>query len=223
MLTVVNLIPVKEGIKSYSVRKINGKFTVSGTGHDPQWKHAMILTDFGYPWESEAPPPTTFRALHDDQWLYCLFEVKDEKVHILRDKDHKSEVASSSRAEIFFRIDERLSPYYCLEIDPIARVFDYKATYHRNFDLTWSWPQGHLIVKSDRTADGYTVEIAVSKASLKELGVLRNNMLEAGLYRGDCSPRSEGEYDFKWISWVRPDSKTPDFHIPSSFGVLRLE
>jgi hypothetical protein len=213
----------KEVLKTYSVKKITRAIQLSGKGDDPLWKKADVLSDFSYPWENEKPLPTKFRALHNDQWLYCLFEVTDTDINIRQSTHHKSEVASSSRAEIFFKIDDRLAPYYCLEIDPLGRVFDYEAHYYRKFDLNWIWPRKHILVKTEQTGDGYTIELALSKASLKELGLLKDNRLQAGVYRADCSFNSSGDPDFKWVSWVKPESKTPDFHIPSSFGIFTLE
>ena len=126
-------------------------------------------------------------------------------------------------SEIFFRIDEKLNPYYCLEIDPLGRVLDYRGNFHRKFDRDWSWPEKGLQVKTHRSEDGYTLELAIAKASLEQLGLLRSHTLQAGLYRADCFPGKNGPRDFKWISWIRPESPSPDFHIPSSFGELRLE
>jgi hypothetical protein len=113
-------------------------------------------------------------------------------------------------------------PYYGLELDPNGRVYDYQAEYHRKFNPQWTWPVGQLIVKANKTTDGYTVEVAISKKSLKELQLLKGNVLEAGVYRGDCIEITEDNSKIKWISWVRPDSPTPNFHIPSSFGILKL-
>lgn len=151
-----------------------------------------------------------------------MFDVSDPAVYIHVEKNDKSEVAASSRAEIFFRSDDRLDPYYCLEIDPLGRVLDYEGTYHRHFNEKWSWPKDHLIVKTNRRDDGYTLEFAISKVSLEKLGLLKEGTLQAGIFRADCV-RTSGETEFKWISWENPDSKTPDFHIPSSFGLLQLE
>ena len=214
---------MKEHGKEYVVKKISGNLTPNGRGQAPLWQEATALSAFRYPWETGAPPRTTFRALHNDRWLYCLFDVEDHHAYVYLNKNDKTEVASSSRVEIFFRVDEKLAPYYCLEIDPAGRVFDYKATHYREFDVNWTWPAGHLIVKTGKTEEGYTVELAVSKASLKELGLLKDNRVETGLYRGDSFPKADGGYDFRWISWVKPDSPSPDFHIASSFGTLLLE
>ncbi len=209
-------------IKSYTVRKITRRLALTGKGDDPEWQQASLLTDFHLPWEAGDPHPTAFRALHDENRVYCLFTITDPDVHNTVRTNDKQEVAESSRAEIFFKADDALNPYYCLEIDPLGRVLDYQAFFHRNFNFAWSWPKEQLVITTSANTDGYTIEIAIGKTSLEELGLLRNKILQAGLYRADCTPREEQEPDFKWISWVNPSSGTPDFHIPSSFGLLHL-
>lgn len=225
ILTIVTpgtVSDLEEKRKTYSIKKIDGNLSVTGRGDDPQWRQANALTDFLYPWEKEKAPPTLFKALHNDQWVYFLFDVIDTDVNVRRVSDDKMDVAGSSRVEIFFRQDERLDPYYCLELDPLGRVLDYKGTYHRKFDFQSAWPEGGLIVRTDKNPDGYTVEFAISMESLRQLGLVKNCTLQAGLFRANCS-HANGEETFKWMSWMKPEAKTPDFHIPSSFGLLRLE
>jgi hypothetical protein len=224
VLSVFTSLSSDRTTRKYHVPFIQGDITLSGKGDDPQWQQAASLSDFVYPWETGTPPLTQFQALHNDEWLYCLFTVNDDHAYVHEPgSNDKRAVVKSSRAEIFFRRDEGLNPYYCLEIDPTGRVYDYEARYHRAFDPTWSWPDGALIIETDRTPTTYTVEIAISKASLKALGLLRDNRIEAGLFRADRIPNTQSAGAFKWISWVMPDATTPDFHIPSAFGVLELE
>jgi hypothetical protein len=210
-------------IKTYQVKKITEELVVTGKGDSHLWKKGNTLTNFNYPWEKEKAPQTVFKALHSNDWLYCLFEVSDNNVNIYKDTNEKSEVVFSDRVEIFFKKDDDLNPYYCLELDPLARVFDYEAKYHRQFNSEWSWPAGELVVKSSRKKEGYIVEIAISKRSLNQLGMLKDKNLQAGLFRGNCISLSGKEATIKWISWVKPKSPDPDFHIPSAFGVLTLE
>jgi Carbohydrate family 9 binding domain-like len=213
-----------EETKTYSVRKIQGdELHVTGKGDSPQWKKAAELSDFIYPWENKKATSMTFKALHSKDWFYCLYTVLDADVKVFVKNNDKLEVVKSERVEIFFRKDDRLSPYYGLELDPLARVLDYEAEYPRKFNSTWSWPKGKLIVKTNRTKQGYTVEVAIHKTSLEELGLLNNQKIEAGIFRAECDDVNGDEEKIKWISWLKPDSETPDFHIPSSFGVLRLE
>lgn len=166
----------------------------------------------------------SFKALHGERWIYFLFDVNDPRIHVEVDTNNKLEVIDSSRVEIFFRKDERLSPYYCLELDATGRVLDYCGHYHRRFDFDWTWPSDSMVVKARNYTGGYTVEAAVSKDSLKALGLLsaKSPHLQAGLFRAECTHTVAPRDHMRWISWVRPDSASPDFHIPSAFGVLDL-
>ena len=225
LMSISILSCTNETTKTYSVKKLSDEeITVTGKGESPQWKSGTELTDFIYPWEKETPPLTAFKALHSKDWLYCFYKVVDESVLVLVKTNEKSEVIYSDRVEIFFRKDEKMQPYYGLELDPNGRVYDYEAEFHRKFNPTWTWPAGQLIVKASRTTDGYIVELAVSKESLKQLGLLKGNKIEAGIFRGECIELIEGaDSKIKWISWVKPNSETPNFHIPSAFGLLVLE
>ncbi|MBL7871417.1 MAG: carbohydrate-binding family 9-like protein [Cyclobacteriaceae bacterium] len=214
----------KMAVKSYLVNNIKEELGITGKGDSPLWENAVELSEFIYPWENETPPLTSFKSLHNKNWIYFLYTVEDKNILVYVKTNHKSEVVKSDRVEIFFRSDDKLLPYYGLELDPHARVYDYKAEYKRKFDDQWSWPKNQLIVKTSQTTNGYIVEIAISKQSLKDLGLLKNNTIEAGLFRGECIELIDGaESKIKWISWVRPNSDTPDFHIPSAFGVLSLK
>ncbi len=223
LMTAVLLPQPIADSKTYLVKRIHDELLVTGKGDSPHWKNANDLSDFIYPWENEKPPLTSFKALHSKDWLYCVYNVKDPNINVYIEKHDKTDVLNSDRVEIFLRHDDKLSPYYGLEMDPLGRVYDYQANLNRKFDPSWSWPAGQLIIKTSKTTDGYIVEIAISKASLLQLELLKNNTLQAGLYRGNCVKLVGKEATLKWISWVRPDSATPDFHIPSSFGVLLLE
>lgn len=133
------------------------------------------------------------------------------------------EVVDSDRVEIFFRTGSRLDPYYCIELDPLGRILDYKARYYRQFEYEWQWPgEKQLEVVAAYTADGYFVEGSISLSSLKEMDLLHHQVLETGLFRGECLRLPDPESAFNWISWVRPESQHPDFHIPSAFGRIKL-
>jgi hypothetical protein len=210
--------------KPYIARKISGDITMTGDGSCPAWQHAESLSDFSYPWENETAPRTVFKSLHSEGWVFFLFEVDDRQVHVDKIANNKLAVIDSSRVEIFFRKDERLSPYYCLEMDAAGRVLDYCGHLHRQFDFGWTWPANALVVKASTHPVGYTVEAAVSKDSLNLLGLLSavKPELQAGLFRAECTYTVAPRDHMRWISWVRPDSPSPDFHIPTAFGVLSL-
>ena len=216
---------MNEGSKTYTVKKLPvEEIVITGKGDSPQWKNAIELVDFTYPWESEKAPLTSFKALHSNDWLYLFYQVKDENVQVLVKANAKIEVIYSDRVEIFLRKNAAMAPYYGLELDPNGRIYDYEAELPRKFNDQWTWPTGQLIVKANRNPDGYSVEVAIGKESLKQLGLLNGSKIEAGLFRGECTELIDGsELKIKWISWITPDSKTPNFHIPSAFGMLLLE
>jgi hypothetical protein len=209
--------------KTYRVKRIMNDFPIDGMGSYSGWEDAEVLTDFSFPWENEVAPPLCFKGLHTKNWLYGLFTVTDTNITVFEDKGDKREVMKSDRVELFMRRNEQLTPYYCLELDPLGRILDYKAEYYRRFDMNWSWPAHQLKVKANQSEGSYSVEVAISKKSLMELGLLNNQQIEVGLFRGKCLEIKGGEANLKWISWMTPDSKTPDFHIPTSFGVFVLE
>ncbi|THU37089.1 endoxylanase [Niastella caeni] len=210
--------------QTYFVKRVPGnKMKITGKGDSPDWNKANQLTDFSFPWEVEKAPVTSFAALWDGDWLYCLYQVKDDSVITLVNKNDKLEVGACDRVEIFMTPDSTMTPYYCLEMDATGRVLDYRASYYRKMDYSWKWPNEQLIIKTSAIKDGYIVEVAISIQSLKELGLLRNNRILAGLFRAERNNLREGKAGLRWISWLKPNSAKPDFHIPSAFGVLVLE
>ena len=210
--------------KLYKVRKSGAVAGPSIDLNSLSWREEDELTDFIYPWENGIPaPPLKFSAMYDEKWFYWLFDVEDENVKIYVDKNKKEEVVHGDRVEIFFSTDAELSSYYCLEVDPLGRVFDYHARYYRNFDPTWEWPSGELRVHARQSEHGYSVAGMLSIDSLKKLGLLKNDTLMCGLYRGKCIEVDLKKPNMKWISWADPATVTPDFHLPSSFGTFQLK
>lgn len=213
-------------MKEYIVKHIYSNLqNAEGSEMSPLWEKANVICDFSYPWEDKEAPTTRFRALWDDNYFYFRYDVEDENVLTYIDKDHKMEVVDSDRVEIFIRKDEKLNPYYCLEMDARARVLDYTTKFYRDYDYLWEWPKpDNLRVKAFENKTGYIVEGAISLSSLKDLGLFKNNELEIGLFRGHCMelPVGDADADLRWISWVKPDSDEPDFHIPSSFGIFKF-
>ena len=209
--------------KTYTVKKINRPIELTGRGQDVLWDQAIALTDFTYPWRDETPPATTFKALWTDTHFFFLYRAADTEIITKERGLGERDPVDSDRVEIFFKADDKMSPYYALEMDALGRVLDTEGYYHRQIDFDWNWPAGELILQASRDNSGYVVEGSISFSSLEELGMYKGEReLQAGLYRGEYLTNDKGEITTKWISWVIPDSQTPDFHIPSSFGLLQL-
>ena len=211
--------------QTYTVKRIpKNTLAITGRGDNKAWEQATVLTDFTYPWEPGKAPATSFSALWDGQWLYCLYQVTDDSIITPVIKNNKIDAGASDRVEIFMTRDTSMTPYYyCLEMDATGRTLDYRASFYRKMDYAWSWPANQFVIKTSATAHGYIVEIAISIQSLNDLGLLQNKRLQAGLFRAERKTVQGGYNSFHWISWVKPNSPQPDFHIPSAFGRLVLE
>lgn len=210
-------------MKKYTVNRIENKSLVlTGKGEHSQWNKAEVLTDFVSAWEYEEPAKMEFKVLWDSEKLYFNFKVFDNEVHINQKDDSIDSIGNSDRVELFFRIDASLNPYYCLEIDPTPRIMDFMAFPNKNFDFNWSWPKNDIVVKSDIQTSFFTVEGSISLVSLRKFNLIKENKMEAGIFRAKYNKQKDLTFEPTWISWVNPKTETPNFHIASSFGVLNL-
>lgn len=225
LATTLSLMACESDLSNqYEVKKISaGTLEITGLGDNPAWESANVLNDFIYPWREDSPPPTAFRALWDGEYFYFLYRATDPLIITPQGGEPEKDVLGSDRVELFFKADDKMDPYYTLELDALGRIFDAECRFYRQVDPAWDWPEGQLRVLASQDETGYIVEGAISRASLKQLGLLQGNRLLAGLYRGEYLPKADGTTETRWISWIRPDSEKPDFHIPSSFGALILQ
>lgn len=186
------------------------------------WEKAICLTDFCSPWDDNPFSKIEFRALWDFENLYFNFRVFDNDIYTDQKDNSVESIGNSDRVELFFRTNESLDPYYCLEMDAQARIMDFKATPNKNFNFEWNWPKNDLEVKSSNQDNFFTVEGKITIQSLKELNLIQNNMLEVGVFRAKFSKDKNQSYKPTWISWVNPNTEEPNFHIASSFGKFIL-
>ena len=191
---------------------------VDGDGKD--WDSKPLVLGLTAPWNGSIKDSTAIYICHDKKNLYFLFKIKDDNL-IYDDREGEEAVNYRDRAEIFFSKDEKLSTYFCAEIDPQAKVLDYEAHFYRDFNFEWDFKQ--LIVASQLENDGYVVEGALPIEWLKSSQLLSDDgEMFIGLYRANAI-EPENDESIVWCSWIVPDSKDPDFHIPSSLGKLRLQ
>lgn len=210
-------------LKVYSVAKVDeNQLEINGKGDHPLWQKAIALTNFSSPWDDKSIKKMTFKALWDDTNLYCCFKVEDSEIHIDTTDNTKSSINNSDRVEIFFRTNSQLDPYYCLEIDPTPRLMDFKAKPNKVFDFNWHWPKKDILIKSDIQDDFFIVEIAISLRSLQQLNLIKNKIIETGVYSAKYNLQTNASYEPTWITWVNPETLVPNFHTPTSFGILNL-
>lgn len=224
ILLIATSMSCTSKLKPYPVKRIKEDIQLTGKGTDSAWQTAKELTDFTYPWRTEEAPTTSFKALYNDTYLYFLYRATDPDIIAKERGLGEKDAVDSDRVEIFFKADDKMDPYYSLEMDALGRVLDTEGKFYRKVDFDWNWPKGHLQLKASTDSEGYWVEGSITFESLRQLGMYKDDqILKAGLYRGEYVTQADGTIDIKWISWVKPDSEKPDFHIPSSFGVLKLK
>jgi len=193
----------------------------AGCGTTPQ--HETRITGFTFPWSDKPAPGTECRLRTDATRLHFAFVVEDRDLVVGDRWSGESTLDGEDRVEIFFAADAALRNYWCIEIDPLGRVHDYAAGHYRKFDSAWNCPG--LQTSARRTADGYTLTGSIPLATLSELlgrPIARGSEVRLGLFRAEFyghDPRTRGEADDNWLSWVRPAVPQPDFHVP---GALRI-
>ena len=194
-----------------------------GSGADPAWQQAVLLTDFRFPREDRPAPLTQFRALWDADFLYFQFDVEDPDLVIHEDSTRDKSVLGSDRVELFFSTNDTLNPYYSLEMDPRAWVFSSIGRFPRKIDPSWSWPG--LETFASLTDKGYILEGRMPLQSLTDLALWQDEArtrLIVAVLRGEFDHLPDGKVKHGWISWIQPGTPKPDFHHPSAFGRWEL-
>lgn len=193
------------------------KITVDGKAND--WKIPCAVKGFIAPWNGNDYDQTKFYACHNDKYLYLLYEVKDSTL-TYNDGKTEDSVGNEDRVEFFISKDNKMSTYYGAEIDPQGKVMDYEAHFYRKCDYSWNYKGlilGHQIGKHS-----YTMEVAIPMKELKELGLISpEGKIHMGVFRADYYGSEMNQV--VWRPWIVPDAKKPDFHIPSSLGILELK
>ncbi|MEC3908243.1 sugar-binding protein [Tamlana sp. 2201CG12-4] len=211
-------------MKKYTVVKIKEEtLKIDGTGTNSIWEKAKVLDDFCSPWDPDTIKKIEFKALWDSENLYFNFKVYDNKVHLITKDNSNDSIDNSDRVELFFRSNHKMTPYYCLEIDPKPRLMDFKALPGKVFDFDWNWPSEDIKVKSLIRETDFCVEGTISLKSLTKYNLLKHGIIETGVYRAKYNQISRNHYEPIWITWVNPKTETPNFHTPSSFGEFILE
>lgn len=215
---------MNQKIKEYEVQLIEkNQLIISGKGDDHLWNNATVLKDFCSPWNHEKQSPIIFKALWDKENLFFNFTVFDTVIHIDRADNSIESIGNSDRVELFFRADNSLNPYYCLEIDTYSRIMDFIANPDKNFDFNWNWPEDNIEVKSSINETYFIVEGAISVKSLEAFNLIKNNKIETGIFRAKYNHKENVGFEPTWLTWIDPKTETPNFHIASSFGILVLK
>ena len=123
---------------TYRVRRLpRAKIRLDGRLDEPEWSRANVERHFIFPWKKADAPPTEFLAFCDDEFLYFAYRVEDADIFVLDKLRDKEDAVFEDRVEMIFSRDPQMRDYFCFEIDSRGRVFDYRASYYRQFDPKW--------------------------------------------------------------------------------------
>lgn len=235
--------PASPSPETYQVRYLRAaEIRLDGRADEPDWSKAQVEKRFAFPWKQAAVPPTEFRALCDDRYLYFTFRVDDADMVVLDNLRDEEDEVFEDRVELFFSRDDQMQDYYGVEIDSRGRAYDYQGSYYRRIEPKWNW--SGLETKGSATEQGYAVEGRIALTSFVALGFrqLRPGVkIRCGLFRAEFSHDRSGRPVEQretlhnrgrtldgpppledWMSWVDPKTKEPDFHVPSSLGWLEI-
>lgn len=182
------------------------------------WNDATTITNLHSPWVPATIDSTIFRCFCSPKYFNFCFEVIDRSPIIL-DYTDEITIAEGDRVELFFSPSSKLSPYYCIEMNPYGYILDYKAQFYREFDYSWNFNQHSVVGRV--TTDGYVVEGRIPTSELQTLGIDFNKGFYLGIFRADFI--EENENSVIWYSWINPHVKEADFHIPSAFRKCKLK
>ena len=207
--------------REYHVIRIEDPIRLDGNGTDSLWGSATRLDSFTFPWQDRPVPKTYFYALYNQYHFYFKFEVEDTDIVLDENGIQNLAVIGSDRVELFFAANDSLKPYYQLEMDPRTWVFSAKSYLYREVDDSWKW-EG-LETYASISDKGYILEGQIPMDSFSMLDLWQDtekSRLLCGAFRAEFEHGEGNEIIHNWISWIHPDSPSPDFHIPSAFGIL---
>ncbi len=193
------------------LRIFEEEVSINGIIEMGEWPAVDSIVGLISPWDLSDDDQTIFKAFYTDSYLFFYFKVVDTTLTLHEYRDELT-VTKEDRVELFLSATPDMKQYYCIEIDPLGRILDYSAQHYRMFDESWDFKQTKI--GSSLTPNGYIVEGRLSLNELNLLGLTDNFNL--GIFRADFIGNIND--DVIWYSWIDPQNKIPDFHIPSSLN-----
>ncbi|MCL2646287.1 MAG: carbohydrate-binding family 9-like protein [Phycisphaerales bacterium] len=220
-------VQAPEGRKVYSVIRVaKAEVKIDGRMDEPVWQQCQLLSDFTLPWEAGVTPQRTeFRVFCDSENLYFGYKAWEATPAIVEKWSGKNTLNAEDRVEIYFSPDWEMKSYYCIEIDALGRVHDFKGVGEvgaRKFDHSWDC-EG-LKVAATRGEGFYSVTGSIPLKTLRAIGMPENG-LPVGLFRADLERMgggSDGKLISHWISWADLRGHKVSFHMPEALGVFLI-
>lgn len=221
ILIFVSFSCTQQNTGEYVLTRTNDKITIDGEFSEKAWTKTNVISGFVYPWNPDKAQPITFRAMYNENSLFLAYQMVDDVVIAPDYVSGEQDLIEQDRVEIYIGADNTMDKYFCIEMDVKGRKLDYMGRFHRQFDFSWEF--NDVKHKGSYTADGYQVEAAISLKALDDLGVIKDGVFYAGVYRADFHYGPDSSVVHVYSSWLDPQVDEPDFHVPASLGVFHLE
>ncbi|MDN5202164.1 DUF4838 domain-containing protein [Fulvivirgaceae bacterium BMA10] len=200
-------------VKEYGDVLNNPEFRISLDADLSDWPPHPFIEELTAVWRDSISDSTVFDSkLTEEDFLFYFSTMDSTLTTVPFDKELS--VAEGDRVELFFSANKDMSNYYCLEISPTGDILDYQAKHYRQFDEKWNFET--IEVATSFLENRYIVEGRIALNELNKLGL--GNEFNLGIFRADF----KNEEEVVWYSWAIPDSKEPDFHIPSALKRYHL-
>ena len=196
----------------FNIVSLKSDIDVDGILDRKEWALADSITGLYSPWHKPDSDKTTFKSFYSENYFNFCFNVLDKTI-TTHEFLNELTVAKEDRVELFFSSNADLNQYFCIEMDPLGQVLDYSAKYYQKFNERWNFKG--IKIASQLTAQGYVIEGRILLKELKRMGIKKSFHL--GVFRADF--RNNNPDDVVWYSWIDPQSASPDFHIPTAFGI----
>ncbi len=215
---------------------------IDGRADEAPWSKAAVEKGFTFPWKNAPAPATEFRAVCDAGNLYFTFRIEDADIVVLDTLRDEEDAVFEDRGELYFSRDDRMTDYYCIEVDSKGRAFDYRGAYYRKLDPGYN--MAGVETAASPIDQGYQIEGRLPLAGFDALGFPRlkpGGKIRFGIYRAEFSHDRSGKPVVQresihnrgrqldgpppieaWMSWIDPKTEEPDFHVPTSLGWLEI-
>lgn len=217
----------------YNVLKANSCFDFSDSWDQGGWANAEIAEIKSYMGDKPVHlPKTQVKVLYDDQKIYVYFKVQDQYLRAVAEK-FQDPVCRDSCVEFFFVPGSDLATgYFNFEVNCGGTFLIYHQTALNENQVKLSEDDIKLIKVEKNMPKIVDPEIKESTEWFIKYS-FNIDMLSkyckvdkpcsGAKWRGNfykCGDRTSHPH---WITWSEVDSPEPDFHVPTSFGVLNFK
>lgn len=204
--------------------KIAGAEPVIDGRDDPAWAAAKPV-QFASNWRDEATGvATTVRFLWSAKGLYARFDLSQAGLHTDTARpatEERPKLYEEDCVELFLAPNAAKKTAYAeVEVGPYGHFLDLWVDREtKKSDVAWS-ADAQIAATRDPSKHLAIVEVLVAAREIRA-ALVPGARLPMNLFRMEGLKEDSGGR--KYLAWSPTNTKTPNFHVPEAFGVLRIE